>query len=115
MNPALDGTPPGDAPPGDAPLGCLVWRCRRGMRELDLILKRWLENHYSSASSDARAQFARFLQLPDPDIAGYLLGRETPADPAFAALVGQMAAGGLKTAHAAALMFNPVHRVASVR
>ena len=109
MNPAPDGTPPGDAPPG-----CLVWRCRRGMRELDLILKRWLESHYSSASSDARAQFAQFLQLPDPDIAGYLLGRETPADPAFAVLVGQMAAGGLKTALAPALMFNPVHRVASV-
>jgi antitoxin CptB len=71
--------------------GQLVWRCRRGVKELDLILASWLERRYAQASADERALFARFLELPDPELAGYLLQHARPADPDFAALVAQLA------------------------
>jgi antitoxin CptB len=71
--------------------GELVWRTRRGTKELDLMLSRWLERCYARATDDERAQFARFLDLPDPEMAAYLLQHEKPADPAFAALVSQLA------------------------
>ncbi len=71
--------------------GQLAWRCRRGVKELDLILGHWMERHYPQASADERALFARFLELPDPELAGYLLKDATPADPDFAALVAQLA------------------------
>jgi antitoxin CptB len=72
--------------------GELIWRSRRGTRELDLMLSRWLERCYAQASDDERAQFERFLDLPDPEMAAYLLRHEKPADPAFATLVSQLAA-----------------------
>jgi antitoxin CptB len=58
--------------------GQLRWRCRRGMKELDVLLGRWISECYESASSGQRAAFARFLDLPDPDMARYLLGRDEP-------------------------------------
>jgi antitoxin CptB len=61
------------------------------MKELDLILQGWLECRYAGATAGERALFARFLELPDPQIAGYLLGGQLPPDPALAALVAQLA------------------------
>ena len=61
------------------------------MKELDLLLRGWLEQRYSGASAAERARFEAFLALPDPEIAGLLLAHEIPSDPAFAALVDQLA------------------------
>jgi antitoxin CptB len=58
--------------------GQLRWRCRRGMQELDVLLGRWIGERYEAASSEQRAAFVHFLDLPDPDLARYLLGREDP-------------------------------------
>ncbi|MDE2218851.1 MAG: succinate dehydrogenase assembly factor 2 [Gammaproteobacteria bacterium] len=71
--------------------GQLAWRCRRGVKELDLILGDWVERRYAQASDSERALFQRFLELPDPELAGYLLHDAKPADPDFAALVAQLA------------------------
>ena len=71
--------------------GRLAWRCRRGMKELDLILQAWLEEGYERASPAERLLFAEFLELPDPELARYLLGADTPSDPAVAVLVAQLA------------------------
>jgi antitoxin CptB len=70
--------------------GRLAWRCRRGMKELDLLLLGWLQQRYGAATPGERATFEAFLELPDPDIAALLLGREHPTDPALAALVAQL-------------------------
>jgi len=58
----------------------LRWRCRRGMKELDLVLVRYLEQEYPAASPDDRAAFARILELQDPELFGYLVGRDSPSD-----------------------------------
>ena len=63
------------------------------MKELDLVLKGWLEERYARATPDERALFARFLELPDPEIAGFLFGHAIPADPAMGALVAQLSPG----------------------
>jgi len=63
------------------------------MKELDLVLKGWLEERYARATPDERALFARFLELPDPEIAGFLFGHAIPADPAMGALVAQLSTG----------------------
>ena len=65
--------------------GKLRWRCRRGMKELDFLLLRHLQRH-ALATSDERAAFVEFLELPDPDIARYLLAGDVPSDPRHAAL-----------------------------
>lgn len=75
-----------------ADLGRLRWRCRRGMKELDLLLGRWLERSYAQASSRERQLFAEFLELPDPVIAGYLLAHAAPEDLPLRALVAGISA-----------------------
>ena len=67
--------------------GRLRWRCRRGMKELDVMLVRWLDGPGRGASSAETAHFERLLGLPDPELAGYLLRGEPPEDPHLAALV----------------------------
>jgi antitoxin CptB len=65
--------------PGDP--GRLLWRCRRGMKELDVILERFARQGLTGASTAERRAFERLLGLPDPLLAGYFLGEERPDDP----------------------------------
>lgn len=67
-------------------LKMLEWRCRRGMKELDLLLVRYVRERLPAASIDERVAFTEFLELPDPDIARYLLAGDVPDDPRHAAL-----------------------------
>jgi antitoxin CptB len=65
----------------------LRWRCRRGMKELDLLLLGWLDTRFEAASEAERGRFQALLELPDPQLARYLLGRERPGQAELAALV----------------------------
>ena len=68
---------------GTRELSRLRWRCRRGMRELDELLLRYVDRCLPEAEQGERDAFARLLELPDPDLFGYL-ARGTPraaADP----------------------------------
>jgi len=70
----------------EKPLKMLEWRCRRGMKELDLLLLRFLKERHATASADERAAFDEFLELPDPDLVRYLVAGDVPNDPRHAAL-----------------------------
>jgi antitoxin CptB len=70
----------------------LLWRCRRGMKELDVILDRFARAELPHASAEQRRTFARFLELADPLLADYLLGYAIPPEPELAELVGRIAA-----------------------
>jgi antitoxin CptB len=78
--------PPGTGASAAAELGRLRWRCRRGLKELDLMLERFAREALPAAAAGERQLFARLLELPDPLLAGYLLGGEHPADPELAGL-----------------------------
>ena len=64
----------------------LEWRCRRGMKELDLLLLQYVRGRHATATSDERAAFVEFLELPDPDLLRYLIAGDVPTDPRHAAL-----------------------------
>jgi antitoxin CptB len=64
----------------------LEWRCRRGMKELDLLLLRYLRERHAAATRDERAAFVEFLELPDPDLVRYLVAGDVPNDPRHEAL-----------------------------
>lgn len=70
----------------------LLWRCRRGMKELDILLERFARSELSGASAEQRGVFARFLELPDPLLVDYLLGQVIPPEPELAELVRRIAA-----------------------
>ena len=59
----------------------LRWLCRRGMKELDVVLIRYLDDGYLSATEAEQAQFRSLLEMPDPDLYNLLLGRNATSDP----------------------------------
>lgn len=65
----------------------LRWQCRRGMRELDELLLRYLERDYPAADPQEKAEFRAFLALADPDMNAYLLQRQTPSSEGIARVV----------------------------
>lgn len=58
--------------------GHLRWQCRRGMKELDVLLERYLQEHFNAAPTAEQQAFANLLSLPDPLLLGYIMGREQP-------------------------------------
>ena len=56
------------------------------MKELDILLLRYLRERHPNATSDERSAFAEFLELPDPDLVRYLLAGDVPNDPRLAGL-----------------------------
>ena len=71
----------------------LRWLCRRGMKELDVVLVRYLDNTYESATTLEQDQFREILQMPDPDLYNLLLGREITDDPDLARFLRQLRIG----------------------
>jgi antitoxin CptB len=65
----------------------LRWQCRRGMRELDLLLLRFLDTGYAGLDADAARAFARLLDCPDALLLEWLLGRQRPSDKEVADVV----------------------------
>jgi antitoxin CptB len=71
----------------DAELKRLRWRCRRGMRELDQLLTRWLDREWTAASDAQREVFLRLLDSEDDRLWRWFLGHETAPDAALASLI----------------------------
>jgi antitoxin CptB len=67
-------------PEAEVNLARLRWRCRRGMRELDVMLTRYLDRVWPTAPAAERAAFVQLVDMQDPDLFGYLVGRTTPAE-----------------------------------
>ena len=59
----------------------LTWQCRRGMRELDELLQRYLQQSYPRASDDEQRAFERLLGVQDAELQAYVLNHVEPADP----------------------------------
>ena len=72
--------------------GRLRWRCRRGMKELDVLLERYLQRDLPASSSSEKAGFVALLELQDPELARYLLAGEPHPDPIVAGIVARMRA-----------------------
>jgi antitoxin CptB len=62
----------------------LQWRCRRGMRELDRLFDRRLQQLLAAADGPALARFERLLDCEDDRLWRWCLGHERPDDPGLA-------------------------------
>lgn len=70
----------------------LRWRCRRGTRELDVMLGWWLDARFAAADSAQQAAFDALLDCSDPDLWDWLTGHAVPSEPHFAALIDEIRA-----------------------
>ena len=58
----------------------LRWLCRRGMKELDLLLINYLEHVYPSADPSDRQAFEQLLEMADPDLYTLITGKTRSDD-----------------------------------
>ena len=57
----------------------LRWKCRRGMKELDLLLVGYLDSRYTAADAVEQGAFRELLDMQDPELFAFVTGRERPA------------------------------------
>ena len=65
----------------------LQWRCRRGIKEMDIVCQRFLAQHYPSLSQEQQALFSDILDESDLDILDWILGRSEPQREEYRALI----------------------------
>ena len=63
------------------------WRCRRGLLELDIILQRFMDQHYTQLDQPALEQFERLLSLPDNDLWDLITARQANTDSSLQAVL----------------------------
>ena len=78
--------------PGSVHLGKLRWHCRRGMKELDVLLERYLEEEYCGSPPELQEAFHRLLQAPDPEIYAWCMGGQAAPSAVMATLIGRLTA-----------------------
>jgi len=57
------------------------------MKELDVLLERWLDRHSAQASTEELQSFEALLDLQAPELARYLLAGQPHPEPALRALI----------------------------
>ena len=68
----------------------LYWQCRRGMRELDELLKSFLDKGYAGLNQAEQQSFEKLLSCNDNLLLEYLMGRTVPRDPDTAHVVDKI-------------------------
>jgi len=70
----------------------LRWKCRRGMLELDLLLRDFMERGYARLDARERQRFEQLLDYPDAVLLEWLMGRIRPSDRDVGQLVDKIRA-----------------------
>lgn len=63
------------------------WLCRRGMKELDVLLERFFAAEYDGLSEPETREFGQLLMLEDPDLYALLVQRMPPENAIQADLI----------------------------
>ncbi len=63
------------------------WKCRRGMRELDRIMERYLSDRWPQASATERDQFLSLLDVEDDKLFQWFMGYEPCTDERYSDIV----------------------------
>jgi antitoxin CptB len=70
-------------------LSRLKMRCRRGLKELDVIFQHYLEHHYANAPPTEIQQLETLLAMQDPIIWDLLLDA-VPVPPEYHTLIAKL-------------------------
>ncbi len=65
----------------------LMWRCRRGIREMDILFQKFMQQHYAVLSDDEKKNFESFLEEADLDILSWIMGKSAPTNPDYYPLI----------------------------
>ena len=66
------------------------WRCRRGIRELDVLFGEFLNTEFAQLAMPEKQAFVRLLEVQDPTIMDWLFSRSSPDDAGVLAIIGKL-------------------------
>jgi len=70
----------------------LEWRCRRGTKELDLLMQTWLRQEFDHSTEAERQAFLELLEWPDDQLIHLLIGSDVSDQPRINELAGKIRA-----------------------
>lgn len=62
----------------DVPKAQILWQCRRGMLELDMLLLSFCNAQYDSLDQIQKTAFIQLLKCTDQELFDWLLGKSNP-------------------------------------
>ena len=65
----------------------LYWQCRRGMLELDYLLREILDQRYDNFSVEEQALLVELLKESDLDLHAWMVSRELPVPVKYRAII----------------------------
>ncbi|CUS49141.1 MAG: toxin-antitoxin system antidote component CptB [Idiomarinaceae bacterium HL-53] len=68
----------------------LLWACRRGMLELDVLFEPFVKEAYDELDDRQQAIFRRLVTCDDPDLFAWFMGHQKCEDPELAEMVAFM-------------------------
>mgnify|MGYP002700280809 FL=1 len=72
----------------------LMWLCRRGMLELDVLLLPYCRDMYLTLSPEDQAKFVDLVACEDPDLFGWFMQQSVAEDPNHAYMVDKILKAG---------------------
>ena len=65
----------------------LLWRCRRGIKEMDIILQEFINISYDQLNDEDKNAFSKLLDEQDLDILNWIMGKDKPANDRLANII----------------------------
>ena len=65
----------------------LLWRCRRGIKEMDIILQEFINVSYDHLNDEDKNAFSKLLDEQDLDILNWIIGKDKPANDRLANII----------------------------
>ncbi|WP_111979151.1 succinate dehydrogenase assembly factor 2 [Algibacillus agarilyticus] len=66
------------------------WACRRGMLELDVILRPFVDGHYESLTEFEKVVFVDLLTADDPELFAWFMGHEECKNEHFVKMINKI-------------------------
>ena len=65
----------------------ILWRCRRGIKEMDIVLQDFIKDSYDELNNENKSAFSKLLEEQDLDILNWILGKDKPEDTALIEII----------------------------
>ena len=65
----------------------ILWRCRRGIKEMDIVLQDFIKDSYDELNNENKSAFSKLLEEEDLDILNWILGKDKPEDAALIEII----------------------------
>ncbi len=68
----------------------VIYRARRGLKEIDMFFDPYVRRHYLQADAAEKAAFSRLIEAEDPDLLDWFMNVSVPEDAEFVALIQRL-------------------------